>query len=1331
MLTQRVVWTALPNGFTEDRRRLRISLVVSPRLVDDEHPESELSFFPDWLDWPSIAQDARYEMVLNNATVPATVVSTPDSATWRRIFPSDTPVTSRVFEDRRDTKVLGFPVADVERDMADLYGRLAVEAADELPLLDDMRGRFGPLGRGLRALTEAELLEELRHGDGRPPTGDIVRRLGYANLYHTPLSAPEPGEYSPAGPDDPREYSTWQSHALVPLPPATSFKRQIDVHARVSALAQYPALLRLCALVVDLEVDRDMVPDGNDTLAALVGWNAGAGGVVVTEADVLPETAIFLVDDTFEVRSRIPNDPPVVDGHLVLADNGFDVVQLDVNGSALKARQFAIGMFQAPPGRRQAQEDVALADPVADPPDRTGAPALRSGGMTLAMRNRAGDLESRFASSGAMEDAVTAGSPPQLFLEDIVRGFHPEVMEDASGEWRSLVRRDSRITFVSDLDELVVEDNEGLVRLAASAAADGSNPDVVKLYEGLFTWAGWSLSAPPVGRSVGRKDEVKDAASVAPDGLPLEVEHHVRRRSLPSLRFGRRYRLRVRVADLAGNAVLFDASRPSPHRAETEDVEYLRYEPIEAPTFALVGPPSAAEHPSYGEDLATAAIRSLNATPADNAVPTSATVHRHVVPPLGPQQLAERHGMLDLGGRLDPATYSLLVSRDAALAEVPHPVTAKSYPTAAAGVTAPFLPDPLAQNLLVTISGRTSAASPEVVRVPWYPGASTWPDAELLPIEAYEPTDPGDVPEYDAVTGVLRIPLVKADHVRVRVSHEVTDQALRVLGMWRWAREHLTGGAAAQDALLERIREGRHWMFTPWRDLEFVHAVQRPLVQPGFERLKVKRALGKTVAELQFSTPVDSRSTVKLEVFGRWIDPVDDLEEPGPRAQIGGGARAAELPLRRLEAAGVAPPGRRQWLRQPVTHEFGDTRYRRVGYRLTGTTRFTKFMPPPLQEPEYTDDLTVISDETVSWVPNSAAPPAPDVVYVVPTFGWSRVGDDSSRRSWRNGGGLRVYVRRPWLVSGFMEMLGVVLPHAGAAVPPASSVLVTQWGSDPTWTAAGVPASSPSPASFGLSVTSSPIDQSRLDPTIPLGEGDLPPGPLNTNKLTLPGAQVPTTVDVVPHLVRWDPDRQLWYADIVIRSGLEYMPFIRLALARYQPVSADGAHLSPIARAEILQLLPDRMLTMTTVADRVYRIGVYGVGPDQGENLVVLDVERKPQAGGDLSWEILDGVRIRDVPRIPALPQLTHDDARTAQLLIDEDRIHELFLRPDLVQLLRPPLREVEITLPRGPLDGERFRVVVTEFEQRDADAHHLDPEPPAGRDPRRRPVYVETVELT
>ena len=44
----------------------------------------------------------------------------------------------------------------------------------------------------------------------------------------------------------------------------------------------------------------------------------------------------------------------------------------------------------------------------------------------------------------------------------------------------------------------------------------------------------------------------------------------------------------------------------------------------------------------------------------------------------------------------------------------------------------------------------------------------------------------------------------------------------------------------------------------------------------------------------------------------------------------------------------------------------------------------------------------------------------------------------------------------------------------------------------------------------------------------------------------------------------------------MIDPGGAYYPFIRLALARYQPISVEGAHLSKVVQADFAQLVPDR-----------------------------------------------------------------------------------------------------------------------------------------------------------
>ena len=79
---------------------------------------------------------------------------------------------------------------------------------------------------------------------------------------------------------------------------------------------------------------------------------------------------------------------------------------------------------------------------------------------------------------------------------------------------------------------------------------------------------------------------------------------------------------------------------------------------------------------------------------------------------------------------------------------------------------------------------------------------------------------------------------------------------------------------------------------------------------------------------------------------------------------------------------------------------------------------------------------------------STAQPEAPKVLYVIPTFKW----ESTPQGHKRVGGGLRVYLDRPWYSSGDGEQLAVVLyPNAKANLPEKAKPFVTQWGLDPLW----------------------------------------------------------------------------------------------------------------------------------------------------------------------------------------------------------------------------------------------------------------------------------------
>jgi hypothetical protein len=239
-----------------------------------------------------------------------------------------------------------------------------------------------------------------------------------------------------------------------------------------------------------------------------------------------------------------------------------------------------------------------------------------------------------------------------------------------------------------------------------------------------------------------------------------------------------------------------------------------------------------------------------------------------------------------------------------------------------------------------------------------------------------------------------------------------------------------------------------------------------------------------------------------------------------------------------------------------LRQEFGDTRHRNVSYKAVATTRFRAYFPD-----DDSASFSLDSNEVQVNVLSTARPATPTVRYIVPTFGWQISPGTAPgavvRR--RVGGGLRVYLDRPWYSSGEGELLAVILPEAGATTPDRQRSCVSQWSRDPLTDSQPI-GDFPAAASFKRSARSA-------------------------SGLRLPNDDnARSTVAVVGHEVKFDDSRQLYYCDIEIDAGPSYFPFVRLALARYQPDSLPGVELSRAVLADFAQLVPDRTVTLTPVA---------------------------------------------------------------------------------------------------------------------------------------------------
>ncbi|TRW14457.1 hypothetical protein [Glacieibacterium frigidum] len=1388
-LTQRVVWTACPAGFSRDKRFLHINLHVSPRLdLPAGIAPTDISHFDAWHDWPATLASARFTVRgLGPDPLKAQIARpdgdfwpprdvqgdfVPDSRVWQALFPTDTPVIPHAFDDLRDHDVLTYPLAALADSIEAAYVDLATDPTPGLP-----RPRELLNGHPLFASAKddkpkpnlPQLLDILRRSDGVGQVSDPDLMLAFLEAYHRPLATQvmrktEKRLNDDGTPDfsDPHEATTYRTVERVPLPDPDTLREVIDFHRIVAAIGQHPALMRLTGLVVPLRVPADGIAPGQKQVQVIVQWKNGAvpaldDGFCVTHATVQ--------GNGFMAR---PRTNTVVDGWLRAGSDSFTLVQLDVDGAGLSIKNFAT---QLPRIREERFDDEGGHDRV----DTTGTPRLRTAGIQFAQVRRDRAIRGLFASAGGLDDKLNAGGTVELFAEDLIKGWRIDIHDaEKQGKWQSLMRFDGRYGLRNTGDAVATRDEEGIARLSATGTADDDAPDplkkILKASEALFGWTGWSLAAPLPGKVIMPDDTSHEVApNTAPAGLPLETEFAAHPKSLPTLRFGHHYRARLRSADLAGWGPGQSGDEVAAPGVATDKLFFGRYEPVETPVLTV---PDGDAAPADGESMPRAALRTM-----DDAARNTMSTRRNLHPARVAARFAETHGVLDDGdGRPRAELWQTLADRDndfesdVAITDAWNPdenappaKVRTVFSHAPSRQPTPYPADPLTGGVAIRVTGVPSIDPEKLHFIPFY--AKEWdPVAKLdwLKDESFEvvATDGGQF-GWDPDRRTFHVPLPRAERARLYISAVVPDEGIELFKL----REQIIvrEGLDAWRKIEPRVKAGQHWMFTPSRMVELVHAVQRPLIVPQLIKPFVDRDPGAIRSRLTFRTPLHAKSTVRLDIDGDWIE-IDDTTPDKPHVRRLS-AHAFDRKLARLETPANS-------LEVVGNHVFADTRARYVTYRAVATTRFREFMPLDIRQDP--DLVSVTSAPKGIWVPSSNRPPAPGIRYVVPTFGWTRTQDSTGRRSWRRGGGLRVYLDRPWFSSGSNEMLAVCLPREGAADPgntPARNH-VTQWGADPGWVSDRIETIAPAAVHFPLRVRSGnqlaydlPAED-HPDAADPASDGKVLPG-FAAGPYSPPGS--PVQVDIVPHAVGYDDDRNLWYADIVVSPGETYFPFIRLALARFQPASIPGHHLSPAVLADFAQLTPDRLALVTRGERGDMRIvEVYGHLPEQAVSARAGDVrvtlQRLPAgADPDLGWKTADqapppptggqgqpggiggaGARVAipkakiaipralETQRFEQVERIARLDAPSQARLIEAERLIDLgefqrvLIEPGLLEIIRPPLihRETFHLPQRGT--GERLRLLITESES-------YETEPAVnGRAGRRqgRVVYAEAVEL-
>ncbi|MDH3261833.1 MAG: hypothetical protein OEM84_12800 [Acidimicrobiia bacterium] len=573
----------------------------------------------------------------------------------------------------------------------------------------------------------------------------------------------------------------------------------------------------------------------------------------------------------------------------------------------------------------------------------------------------------------------------------------------------------------------------------------------------------------------------------------------------------------------------------------------------------------------------------------------------------------------------------------------------------------------------------------------------------------------------------LRIALPPGDVQRFRLASSLDANDLDRFGLWRILPPVLR----ENPDVIEAAADGWLWALTPFDDVTLVHAVPRPLEAPRPTELAVTRAgAGSTDAWFWGAVDVHGPSTEQLTAEARWVDPIDDLGSDGP-SEISTRAVAFTTRIRPSEDLsllfGPFPDDEVDvenfgpvWTHQAV-HPIGDTRHHTITYRFRASTRFREYFDPatlapgaPLEGLPDDDGQSVVGPEIERSVPSSARPAAPIVHSVIPLFRWEEATEPEQPVAVRRGrrAGVRIYLERPWYSSGEGELLGVLIGPGGDDGTVDGKV--SQWGADPAWVSASVDKR----AMF------MELDNLMRATGLDDRPGDARPVVAPTNRILPDGS----TVTVLGYQPQYNATRKLWYVDVAIDPGSTFWPFVRLALARYQPDSIGSLHLSPQVLCDYVQLTPERTTSVSRTDVRHIRVVVSGPvgirtvvkgGPLESyadsisaNRLVVARLQRQdPDIPTDLGWETVDVVELE--------VKGTGRDPETGAI--------------DLAQAAWVGILEAPRTIPlRRPGSLPNWRVTVEEWERLPGDPANLGsiglvPPPPVWE---QRLIYADEIGL-
>jgi hypothetical protein len=500
------------------------------------------------------------------------------------------------------------------------------------------------------------------------------------------------------------------------------------------------------------------------------------------------------------------------------------------------------------------------------------------------------------------------------------------VHDSVSGRWYSLCERQVLFRFKTGArPPYLAPADEGWIGAEAMVEVDEAGNKQLRTNENLFRWDGWSLVVRHPSKALEECNPV--AGTPFPKNIDLQPTEELKPLTLTRLRFGRTYRFRARVADLAGNAWLLSyAAGLNVDDLASDPVTYRRFDPINPPFLVPLQPPGPGapvkkpgdkKQPRGQAEGERLVIRSGLAAAA-------ASGQWLVVPPEVKFQEAEWIGMFDAFDQPDKA-FATLARYCGTLPEGYDPKFIGRITWSGDRLATPYLPDGHAAGAALCYLPGGKERKPDGVRAVAEKNAGAAIDSTTVVDFALDLAAPAKKgrpfaqpfylrltsgktrkTEYAKSARRLTVTLPPGEQQLFRVSStpvEPLDTFAQVHNAFEakqeafliQPRESAKLGKANWDAIKaftsvfkDAILAGQFWPLTPQKNVYLMHAVPKPLVpaakdpkeKPVFKfsenLIVIPRVTGGKATVLHDPTlRVHRASTGRIDVYAEWDEHLD------------------------------------------------------------------------------------------------------------------------------------------------------------------------------------------------------------------------------------------------------------------------------------------------------------------------------------------------------------------------------------------------------------------------------------------------------------------------